>query len=72
MDSNKDKQCTLEDDFLVATGLVGNECGGGDNDCADSKNDEFTRVLGSGFVGLLKFNLMTCPLVVRPALFRFL
>ena len=36
LDSNKDKQCTLEDDFLVATCLVGNECGGGDNDRADS------------------------------------
>ena len=34
---NKGKLCTLEDDFLVATGLVDNECGGGNDDCADSK-----------------------------------
>ena len=37
LDSNKDKLCALEDDFLVATGLVDNECGGGNDDCADSK-----------------------------------
>jgi hypothetical protein len=37
LDSIKGKQCTLEDDFLVATCLVANECGGGDKDRADSK-----------------------------------
>ena len=37
LDSIKGKQYTLEDDFLVATCLVGNECGGGDKDRADSK-----------------------------------
>ena len=35
LDSKKDKQCALEDEFLVASCLVANE--GGDNDCADSE-----------------------------------
>ena len=37
LDSNKGKQCTLEDDFLVANCLVANTCGGGDENRADSK-----------------------------------